>query len=111
MHAKKVYEDFQIYNLGEYHDLYVQNDTLLLADVFQNFKNMCFKRYELDPAKFLSATGLDIDMLLIVKKGIRRDIYHPIDMQKLMTNTWQIMIKTKNRQIFKIGMYITYMVS
>ena len=45
-------------NLGDYHDLYVQSDTLLLADVFENFRNMCIKVYELDPAHFLSAPGL-----------------------------------------------------
>ena len=42
----------------EYYDMYVQSDTLLLADVFQNFRNMCLKIYELDPAKFLSLSGL-----------------------------------------------------
>ena len=45
-------------NLGEYHDLYVQSDTLLLSDVFENLRNMCLKIYELDPAKFLSIPGL-----------------------------------------------------
>ena len=39
------------------HDLYLQRDTLLLADVFENFKNMCMEIYELDPAKFISARG------------------------------------------------------
>ena len=38
--------------------MYVQSDTLLLADVFQNFRNMCLKIYELDPAKFLPPSGL-----------------------------------------------------
>ena len=57
VHAKKVCKDFEIKNLGEY-DLYVQSDTLLLADVLENFRNMCLKIYELDPAKFLSAPGL-----------------------------------------------------
>ena len=42
-HAKKVCKDFEIKNLGEYHDLYVQSDTSLLADVFENFQNMCLK--------------------------------------------------------------------
>ena len=42
---------------GEYHDLYVQSDTLLLADAFGNFRNMCLKIYELDPEKFLAAPG------------------------------------------------------
>ena len=73
--------------------MYVQSDTLLLADVFENFRNMCIKVYELDPAHFLSAPGLawqvclkkievklefltDVDMLLMVEKGIRGGICH-----------------------------------
>ena len=48
----------EIKNLGEYHYLYVQSDTLLLADVFENFRNMCLEIHELDPAKFLSAPRL-----------------------------------------------------
>ena len=79
--------------MGECHDLYVQTDTLLLADVFESFRNMCFKIYELDPEKSLSAPELarqaafkktkvkldlltDIDMLLMVKKDIRGGICH-----------------------------------
>ena len=56
--AKRVCKDFEIRDLGEYHDLYVQSDTLLLADVFENFRNMCVEIYVLDPAKFLSSPGL-----------------------------------------------------
>ena len=80
---------------GEYHDLYVQSDTLLLADLFENFRNMCIKIFEVYPAKFLSGPGLackaalkrtkvkldlltDIDMLLMVEKGIRGRICHSI---------------------------------
>ena len=44
-------------NLGNYHDLYVQSDTLLLADVFENFRYKCIEIDELDLAHFLSATG------------------------------------------------------
>ena len=61
MHGKRVCKDFEIKNLGEYHDLYLdtlKRDTLLLADVFENFRKMCLKIYQLDPAKFLSAPGL-----------------------------------------------------
>ena len=54
-HAQKV---FGIKNLAEYHDLYVQSDTLLLADVFENFADKCIEIYELDPAHFLSTSGL-----------------------------------------------------
>ena len=80
--------------MGDYHDLYVQSDTLLLADVFENFRDTCIKVYELDPAHFLSASGLarqtclkkniklelltDVDMLLLVEKGIRGEICHAI---------------------------------
>ena len=56
--AKRGCKDFEIKNLGEYHDLYLKSDTLLSADVFENFRKMCLKIYHLDPVKFLSAPGL-----------------------------------------------------
>ena len=94
-HAKRVCKDFQIKNLGEYHDLHVQSDILLLADVFENFQKMCLEIHELDPTKFLSAPGLawqatlkktkvkldlliDIDMLLMLEKSIRGGTCHCI---------------------------------
>ena len=46
-------------NLVDYHGLYVQNDTLLLADVFKNFRNMSLEIYELDSARLLPAPGLE----------------------------------------------------
>ena len=55
---KKGFEEFRLKNLGEYHDLYVQSDTLLLADVFENFRNKCFQLYKLHHACFLSAPRL-----------------------------------------------------
>ena len=84
-------------NLGDYHDLYVQSETLLLADVFKNFRNKCMEIYELDPAHFLSAPGLawqtclkktevklelltenDMLLVLMVEKGFRGGICHAI---------------------------------
>ena len=56
-HAQKAWEVFGIKNLGEYHNLYVQSDTLLLADVLENFRDKCIEIYELHPAN-LSAPGL-----------------------------------------------------
>ena len=87
-----MFKELKLKNLGDYPDLYVQSDTLLLADVLENFRNKCIKIYVLDPAHFLSAPGLawqtclkktrvrlelliDIDMLLMVEKGIRDRIY------------------------------------
>ena len=53
-----MFEEFKLESLGNYHDLYVQSDTLLLANVFENFRNKCIEIYELVPAHFLSAPGL-----------------------------------------------------
>ena len=78
----------QLKNLGEYHDFYLKTDVLLLGDVFENLRKMCLEIYESDPAKFISAPALawqmalnktqfklylltNIDMLLMVEKGIR----------------------------------------
>ena len=95
VHAQKVVEEVKLKNLGDYHNLYVQSHTLLLADVFQNFRNKCIGIYELDAANFLSTPGLawqaslkktgvelelliDINMLLMVKKGIQGGICHVV---------------------------------
>ena len=51
-HAKRLWNLFNIKNIGEYHDLYVQSDTAQLTDVFENFRNICLKEYELDPTYF-----------------------------------------------------------
>ena len=94
-HANNVFKKFKLKHLGEYHDLYVQSDTLLLAEVFGNFRNMCIEIYELDATHFLSTPGLawqaclrktrvelelitNIDMLFMVEKGIRGGICHAI---------------------------------
>ena len=50
MHAKRVCKDFSIKILGKNHDLYLKSDTLLLANVFENFRKMCLKIYHLDPS-------------------------------------------------------------
>ena len=57
-HVKRIFKEFNIKNLSEYHDLYVQSYTLLLADVFENFTNKRIEIYKLDLAHFLSAPGL-----------------------------------------------------
>ena len=94
-HSNNVFKKFNLNNLGGYHDLYVRNDTLLLADVFENFRNACMKNYELDPAHFVSLPGLawqaclkktnvelelltDYDMFLMIEEGVRGGICHAI---------------------------------
>ena len=57
-HAKRVYEDFEIKHLGEYHDLYVQRDTLLLADVFKNVRIMSVYIYDLDRTNFFLSSRI-----------------------------------------------------
>ena len=90
-HAKRVFKSFNNKNFGDYHDLYVQSDTLLFADVFENFRDQCIEIYELVPAHFLTVPGLawkaclkisemelellkDADMLLMIEKGISRGL-------------------------------------
>ena len=57
-HGNNVFKSFKLENLGDSHDLYVKSDTLFLDDVFENFRDMCLKEYELDPAHFISLPGL-----------------------------------------------------
>ena len=120
-HGNNVFKKFKLKNLGEYHDLYVQSDTILLADVFENFRNMCIKVYELDPAHFLSLPGLawqaclkktnvklelltDYDMLLMVEEGIRGGICHAIHRHAKANNKYM-----KNYDKNKESSYIQYL--
>ena len=90
-HALKVWKEFGIKNMGEYHDLYLRTDVILLANVFESFRNVCMENYGLDPAHFYTAPGLawkaclkktgirlellqDPDMLLMFGQGIREGI-------------------------------------
>ena len=90
-HAQQVWKEFGMKTLRNYHDLYNKSDVLLLADVFENFRDVWLKNYELDPAWYYTAPGLawdaalkitevnlellsDPDMLLMVEQGIRGGI-------------------------------------
>ena len=119
--SKRVFKDFEMKNLGEYNDLYVQSDTLLLVDLLENFRNMSLEIYEVDSGKFLSAPGLpwqaalknteakldligDIDVLLMVEKGIKEEYVSLfINMQKLITNTWKIMTNKESSYLIYWG--------
>ena len=120
-HANNVFKVFKLENLGDYHDLYVQSDTLLLVDVFNNFRDMYLKEYELDPAHFLSLPGLawpaclkktnielelltDYDMLLMVEEGIRGGICHSIHRYAKANNKYM-----KNYNNNEESSYIQYL--
>ena len=120
-HAQKVWQVFEIKNLDEYHDLYVQSNTLLHRAVFENFRDKCIEIYELDPAHFLSPPRLaweacikktkvnlelltDIDMLLMVEKGIRGGICEAIHRHAKANNKY---MKNFNKDM--ISSYLTYL--
>ena len=95
-HANRVWKEFGIKNSGEYHDLYLRTNVILLANVFEAFRKVCLKNYGLDPAHFYTAPGLawkaclkktrirlevllDPDMLLMFERGIRGGITQSVN--------------------------------
>ena len=98
-HAQKIWKEFEIQNMGEYHDLYLKTDVLLLADVFEEFRKICMENYSLDPAWYYTSPGLswdallkhskvqlellsDLEMLLLFEKGIRGGV-------SMIPNRWE----------------------
>ena len=90
-HAQRVWKECKLKNMGDFHDLYLKTDVLLLADVMENFRKLYEKTYGLDPAHFFTVPGMawdamlkltgieleileDVDMLLMIEKGIRGGI-------------------------------------
>ena len=90
-HAQNVWNTFKLQSMGEYHDLYLKCDVLLLADVFENFRKTCIQYYKLDPCHYFTSPGLswdamlkmtdiklelmvDIDMFHFIEKGMRGGI-------------------------------------
>ena len=120
-HANNVFEKLNINNLGEYHDLYVRSDTLLLADIFENFRQSCLENYQLDPANFVSLAGLawqaclkktnvelelltDYDMILMIEEGIRGGICHAVNRYAHANNHYM-----KDYDKIKESSYIQYL--
>ena len=90
-HAQNVWKTFSILNMGDYHNLYLRSDILLLADVFENFRKTCLEYYKLDPCHYFTSPGLswdamlkmtniklelmtDVDMFQFIEKGLRGGI-------------------------------------
>ena len=82
-HAQKVWDVFHCNTFGEYHDLYLKTDVLLLADVFENFRNVCLTTYELDPTHYYTAPGLSWDAMLRYTK-VKLELINDIDMYQMV---------------------------
>ena len=82
-HAQTVWETFKLKTMGEYHDLYLQTDVLLLADVFENFRRTCLEYYKLDPCHYFTSPGLSWDAMLKMT-GIKLELMTDIDMFQLI---------------------------
>ena len=82
-HAQNVWNKFNISNMGEYHDLYLKSDILLLADVFENFRKTCFQYYKLDPCHYFTSPGLSWDAMLKMT-NIKLELMTDIDMYQFI---------------------------
>ena len=78
-HAKKVWDLFKISDLGEYHDLYVCADAAQLSDVFESFRSLCLKEYDLDPTYFVSTPSLTFEAMLKLTRG-KIELFTDVDM-------------------------------
>ena len=78
-HAKKVWKAFKIKTMGEYHDLYLGSDVLLLTDVFESFRKTCLQYYKLDPCHYFTSPGLSWDAMLKMT-NIKLELMTDIDM-------------------------------
>ena len=104
-HAQLVWSTFNIFNLGEYHDLYLRADVILLANVFKAFRDTCLEHYSLNPAHFYTSPGLawkvclkkigirlelltDPDMLLMFEHGIRGGITQAVHHYAMVNNKY-----------------------
>ena len=120
-HAKDVWNTFNLQNMGEYHDLYLQTDILLLTDVFENFRKTCLTYYKLDPLHYITSPGLawdamlkmtginlelitDIDMQLFIEKGLRGGISYIAHRHAEANNKYM-----KNYDLDKLISYIMYL--
>ena len=114
-HACKVWKEFGMKNMGEYHDLYLFTDTILLANVFESFRNVCMENYELDPANYYTSPGLaweaclkttgirlellqDVDMLLMFERGIRGGITQAVHRYAAANNLYMGDEYDKNKE-------------
>ena len=82
-HVQKVWETFNMSNMGDYHDTYLKSDVLLLADVFENFRRTCLEYYKLDPCHYYTSPGLSWDALLKMS-DVKLELLTDIDMHQFI---------------------------
>ena len=128
-HAQNVWNIFHLKTMGDYHNLYLQSDILLLADVFENFRKTCLQYYKLDPCHYFTSPGLswdamlkmtdiklelmtDIDIFQFIEKGLRGGISYIANRYGKANNkyTKEYDEKAPSKYISCILMLITYMV-
>ena len=119
--AENVWNTFNLQNMGEYHDLYLKTDILLLTDVFENFRKTCLTYYKLDPLHYITSPGLawdamlkmtkinlelitDIDIQLFIEKGLRGGISYIAHRHAEANNKY-----TRNYDPDKPSSYIMYL--
>ena len=85
LHARNIWSAFDCKNMGDYHDLYLCTDVLLLCDVFENFRNLCLNQYKLDPCQYFTAPGLFWDAMLKVT-DIELELLTDIDQHLFIEN-------------------------
>ena len=78
-HTRKVWETFSIKTMGEYHDLYLKSDVLLLTDVFEGFRKTCLQYYKLDPCHYFTSPSLSWDAMLKMT-DIKLELMTNVDM-------------------------------
>ena len=120
-HAQNVWNKFGLSSMGEYHDLYLKSDILLLTDVFENFRKACQQYYELDPAHYFTSPGLswdamlkmtnielelisDVDMFQFIEKGMRGGISYIANRYGKANNKYM-----KNYNPEEVSKYIMYL--
>ena len=125
-HACRVWQEFGIQNMGEYHDLYLRADVVLLANVFESFRRVCLENYGLDPSYFYTAPGLawkaclkktgirlelllDPGMLLMFERGIRGGITQSVHRWAAANNPYMSIIKVNQLSTYNIWTQTTYM--
>lgn len=84
-HACLVWNEFNIKDLGEYTDLYLKTDVLLLTDIFQNFRKTCKQHYKLDPAFYITAPSLSFDAMLL-KTGVQLELVSDLAIVRMIQN-------------------------